>query len=171
MAQRITAPPIPVIPEHTEYIKAGAITFGVEFRVLNDAVAAAAYKANKEMLGRIAAMRAKEPRRVLNDSGVSIHVFGNLDGELVEYLRFDCFVEDPHYHYIFPDQKVQDRIPLDTVAGGAALPWTLERLQTRLRAMLTRAGAMELANQVDQREIEAALPKVALAAEKAKQSN
>ena len=40
------------------------------------------------------------------------------------------------------------------------LQWTLERLGTRLPAMLIRAGAGELARTLDQRDIDAALPTV-----------
>ena len=152
--------PMPHAPEHTEYIKAGALTFGVEFRVLDDQ-APAAYRADEQ----------REAGRALEDRGVSIHVFGNVGGELVEYLRFDCFDEEPHYHYIFPEEKVQDWMPLDTTAEGEALPWALERLSTRLAAMLTRAEATELAQTLNQRELEAALPKLALAAEEALQRN
>ena len=33
--------PIPPVPEHTEYFEAGVVGFGVEYRLLNDAIAAA----------------------------------------------------------------------------------------------------------------------------------
>ena len=33
---RYTMMPVPIIPEHTEYIAAGALTFGIEYRILND---------------------------------------------------------------------------------------------------------------------------------------
>ena len=37
---------------------------------------------------------------VIEDEGVSLHV---CDGETgAEYLRFDVFVKEPHYHYIVP---------------------------------------------------------------------
>ena len=40
-----------------------------------------------------------EYRDLLSDQGVCINVFGEVDGEEVELLRFDCFDHEPHYHY------------------------------------------------------------------------
>ena len=56
-----------------EYIEAGAVTFGLEYRT------------------GVGAM---------NDEGICIHVYGNdLEGDDKELLRFDCFRIGPHYHY------------------------------------------------------------------------
>lgn len=52
-------------------------------------------------------------------------------------------------------------MPLDTAAEGAPLQWTLVRLRTRLPAMLIQAGELDLAREFDQRDIDAALPKIA----------
>jgi len=52
-------------------------------------------------------------------------------------------------------------VRLDTAAEGDPLQWTLARLQTRLPAMLLRAGEPDLARTLDQRDIDAALSKVA----------
>jgi hypothetical protein len=49
---------------------------------------------------------------------------------------------------------------LDTTADGDPFQWTLERLRTRLPAMLIRAGAADLALTLDQRDIDAAMPKI-----------
>jgi hypothetical protein len=50
---------------------------------------------------------------------------------------------------------------LDATADGDPFQWTLERLRTRLPAMLIRAGASDLARILDQRDIDAAMPKIA----------
>jgi hypothetical protein len=52
-------------------------------------------------------------------------------------------------------------VPLDTAAEGEPLQWTLARLQTRLPAMLLRAGEPDLARALDQRDIDTALQKIA----------
>jgi len=159
MFRRTESIPIPPIPVNTEYIQAGAVSFGIEFRTLNEE----AYRNSPKHKGPPDLKGRDKP---LDDRGVSIHVMAT-DGERTEYLRFDCFNDDPHYHYIFPEQKAQDWIPLDTVAHGEALPWALECIRTRLPAMLERAGAADLASKVDQRKIEAVLPRLARAAQDA----
>ena len=142
--------PIPHIPEQTTFIEAGAVTFGVEHRVLN-------YNIVADYMGKEKAGVYKE----LDDGGLSIHVYGTQGKDLVEYLRFDCFEKSPHYHYIFPQPGVKAlRYPMDPVAEADIIGWTIERLRTRLVPMLVRAGAEELARKVDPRAIEAALPRL-----------
>jgi hypothetical protein len=79
--------PIPPVPEHTECVDAGAVSIGVEYRLLTDAIAAAS-----EVQG---AAGTDAARAGLDDRGVSLHVFAELGGERLEVLRFDCFQEDP----------------------------------------------------------------------------
>jgi hypothetical protein len=100
-----------------------------------------------------------EYRRLQNDQGICIHVFHGPDNQQDEVLRFDCFERAPHYHYAW--SKNDQYVPLDTAAEGEPLQWTLERLRTRLPALLIRAGEPDLARAFDQRDIDAALPKVA----------
>ena len=38
-------------------------------------------------------------RSITDDGGPSVRVYGDVDGEAVQLLRFDCFRKDPHYHY------------------------------------------------------------------------
>ena len=52
-------------------------------------------------------------------------------------------------------------VSLDTAAEGDPLQWTLTRLRTRLPAMLIQADEPDLARAFDQRDIDAALPKIA----------
>ena len=100
-----------------------------------------------------------EYRHLQNDQGICIHVFRGPDAQHDEVLRFDCFERQPHYHYAW--SKNDHYVPLDTAAEGDALQWTLARLRTRLPAMLLRAGEPDLARTLDQRDIDAALAKVA----------
>ena len=104
----------------------------------------------------------------LDDRGVSLHVSGVRDGEALEHLRFDCFDEAPHYHYVSWKDRSNVMLHLDPIADGDALQWTLERLRTRLPQMLEHAGAADIAAQLDQRQIDAVLPRVAEAAYRAR---
>ena len=152
--------PIPPLEAQTEYFEAGALTFGVEYRLLNDAIAAAAVCEQGD--GADAAPQG------LDDRGVSIHVFGQQDGERREFLRFDCFAEDPHYHYVSWREKSNEVLHLDPVADGDPLAWALERIRTRLPQMLERAGAKEVAARVDERVIGEVLPRLSEAAFRAR---
>ena len=152
--------PIPPVEAQTEYLEAGAVTFGVEYRLLNDAIAAAA--ACDEAGGADTAPQG------LDDRGVSIHVFGEEDGERREFLRFDCFVEDPHYHYVSWRERSNEVLHLDPVADGDPLAWALERIRTRLPQMLERAGAKAVAERVDEHALDEVLPRLTEAAFRAR---
>ena len=153
--------PIPPVEKQTTWIEAGPVKFGIEYRLLNDAIAAAAVVVQSDT-GDAAGVENIE------DRGVSIHVFGTSGGESLEYLRFDCFDEDPHYHYVSWKRKLNEMLHIDPIADGDPLIWALERIRTRLPQMLERAGAPEIAARVDLRLVEATLPKVSEAAWRAR---
>ncbi len=142
--------PIPPVERQTEYFDAGAVRIGVEYRLLNDAIAAAS-ETERARGGDTSDLA------LVDDRGVSIHV---LCDEGLEHLRFDCFKEDPHYHYISWKQRFNHMIHLDPVADGDPVAWALERIRTRLPQMLVRAGAADLAARVDPTRIEALLPRL-----------
>ncbi len=120
-----------------ELIPAGAVTFGLEYRVLE---------------GR--------------DEGVCIHVYGNeVSGQDKELLRLDCFKVAPHYHYRNANINKNERLELDFTAEGDPLAWALDKIKNRLPIMLIRCGAEDVARKVDQREVDVALPKIVAWAE------
>jgi len=111
--------------------------------------------------GQIAAERASrvvdgpitftvEYRRVVRAgvevSGPTIRVVGTDDDH--EYLRFDMFDRDAHYHYVSPstgaDQQAERVVVLDTVAEGDPVSWAISRLRRRLAPMLANAGGQRL---------------------------
>jgi hypothetical protein len=145
--------PIPPDPEHTTWVEAGALRIGVEYRTLDDADLAANYQ-GREM----AEIRAALQDRAVQDNGVSIHVAGAHDGH--EYLRFDLFEQDPHYHYIEPSGERQTVVQFDRVAMGEMLPWALDQLRHRLPQMLERAGGKQLVPQLDRARLDAGLERV-----------
>jgi hypothetical protein len=152
--------PIPPVEENTEIFDAGVVSFGVEYRLLTDAIAAAS--AIESAGGRDASAAS------LDDRGVSLHVFAEVGGRRQEVLRFDCFQEDPHYHYVSWEARSNEMLHLDPVADGDPLAWALERIRTRLPQMLERAGAGEAAARVDLRQVDAVLPRVVEAAFRAR---
>ena len=159
-AKRYTLMPIPVVEEHTRYFEADPIAIGVEYRVLNDVIV------NRHAESQAV---AREVDDGLDDRGVSLHVFAtHEDGEKLEHLRFDCFDEDPHYHYVDWKGGSNDIVQLDLVASGDSLSWALERIRTRLPQMLERAGAGDVARRVDPTTVEAILPRVSEAAYRAR---
>jgi hypothetical protein len=156
---RYPIPPLPPIPEQTEMIELGPIAIGIGYRVLNDAIAAE-YLREVGWNPRPEEGEAGYGNQGMEDGGVSIHVFGRRGGEWAEYFRFDCFEDEPHYHYVYPDEKAQRRVFLDPVVEGDPQEWALARLRTRLPEILRSVGAHELARRVDLAQLEAALPRV-----------
>jgi hypothetical protein len=75
-------------------------------------------------------------------------------------LRFDCFDDAPHYHYLDPPASVNIVHDYDAVAHGPIVDWAFVALRTRLREMLTHAGVADLARTVDQRAVDEILPAV-----------
>ena len=98
-------------------IEAGAVTFALQYRAL------------------------------MPDQGVSIQVVGDVAGEEKELLRFDCFDQNPHYHY-GPGAK-NERHPMDKTTAGNPVGWTLKQLRAKLPEMLKHAGYEEVANRLD----------------------
>jgi len=145
--------PIPPDPEHTTWVEAGALRIGVEYRVLDDGELEANYE-GRDMLE----IREAQGDRTIQDNGVSIHVAGAQDGH--EYLRFDLFEQDPHYHYIEPSGERQTVVQFDRVAMGEMLPWALGQLRHRLPQMLERAGGKDLVPKLDRARLDAGIARV-----------
>lgn len=145
--------PVPHEPRATRFVAAGPITFGVEPRVF-DPVAEAA-KLTAEEIAAAGPDSLFHSDRV--DGGVCVHVFGT-DG-LAEYLRFDCFEDEPHYHYIVPGRGNM-LVHFDRVANGSMLDWTMRTLRGRLPEMLAQLGAEKLAASLKPEELERALDEV-----------
>jgi hypothetical protein len=113
----------------TEIIEAGNIRFGLEMRTVGP------------------------------DGGIAIHVLGDIAGQEVELLAFDCFRTYPHYHY-GPMNK-NERIFWDTTLVPNAFAWTLEQFKAgKLAAMLQRAGYPMVAVVLDESLIASKLPEV-----------
>jgi hypothetical protein len=159
-------PPQPPAEKDTRYLPAGAITFGVEYRDVDPESLATTYAGNT---AHLAELEERSPEGGFSDEGVSIHVCGTDDGH--EYVRFDVFDDEPHYHYIHhPDDDgniVNNVIDFDRTSLGEMLPWAIERLRTRLPEMLTEAGGDHLVPQLDAGLLERGIGEVQAMAEQA----
>jgi hypothetical protein len=118
----------------TEVIEAGNIHFGLEMRTVGP------------------------------DGGIAIHILGDIAGQEVELLAFDCFRTYPHYHY-GPMNK-NERIFWDTTLVPNAFQWTMDQFKSgKLPAMLRRAGYPTVAEALDTSLIASKLPEVEAKAE------
>jgi hypothetical protein len=90
---------------------------------------------------------ALQYRALMPDQGVSLQVVGEVDGKPTELLRFDCFDQNPHYHYAPSDRN--ERYNMDKTTAGNPVGWTLKQLRTRLPEMLTKAGYEGIAHKLD----------------------
>ena len=84
-------------------------------------------------------------------AGATLRVNGEVDGQMTELLRFDDFVEGPHYHV--PASGAQ--IEFDRDANGEPLAWYVAQVRDNLGPLLTEAGYGDLVPRVDLEEISA----------------
>jgi hypothetical protein len=161
-------PPQPPIEEQTRYLAAGAVTIGVEYRGLDPASLVDTYKDNPKYL---AELLEKSPEGGFTDEGVSIHVVGTDDGH--EYLRFDVFDGDPHYHYVHRTppgaDPINNVIDFDVVAHGDMLPWAITCLRERLPSMLAEAGGAQLSDAIDDAVLHPVVDEIATLAHDARE--
>jgi hypothetical protein len=162
-----TMPPQPPVAENTQWFDGGVLTIGVEYRNVDPGNLQATYVRTEFE----AELFERWPEGGFVDEGVSIHVCDAADGH--EFLRFDVFDADPHYHYVhrLPPgcEPVNNVIDFDVAAHGEMLPWVIDRLRTRLPQMLAAAGASTLVDRVDAAGLSAVIDDVAGVAEQAQQ--
>jgi hypothetical protein len=72
---------------------------------------------------------------------------------------------EPHYHYRNATARQNERLMLDYTAEGDSLSWTLDKIRNRLPIMLLRCGVDDIARNVDQRDINGAMPRIVAWAE------
>jgi hypothetical protein len=159
-------PPQPPAAEDNHLVAAGVLTFGVEYRAVDPDSLRATYAGNAEHL---AELEERSPEGGFSDTGVSIHVSGTDDGH--EYLRFDCFDDEPHYHYMHrtgDGSVVNQVIDFDATAHGDMLTWAIGCLRTRLPEMLRAAGGGHLVGTLEPAVLEGAIDQVARTAEQAR---
>ena len=85
-------------------------------------------------------------REIDDDGGTSIEVYGDVEGESTQVLRFDCFRKDPHYHM---PPGVPGQLKLDQAEVGDPVNWALSQTRDHLPEMLRKAGFAALAEEID----------------------
>lgn len=99
-----------------------------------------------------------DDRNFGGDGGPSVRVYGEAAGQQIQLLRFDCFRQDPHYHYD-PSGK-NDQRHLDKTEIPDSVAWTIEQLGQNLVEMIHTAGYSTVAEGVDQAAVAQVLPEV-----------
>jgi hypothetical protein len=95
-------------------------------------------------------------RNTSTDRGPSLQVLGDVDGKRTQLLRFDCFEQEPHFHYD-PDGK-NNRIFLNTARVSDPIAWTIDYLRGNFTSLVRIAGYGKLADQLDETALTATLP-------------
>jgi hypothetical protein len=101
---------------------------------------------------------AVDYRTTRTDRGPSLQVLGDVDGKCVQLLRFDCFEEEPHFHYD-PDGK-NNRIFLNKTRVSDPIAWSMDYLRGNFASLIRIAGYDRLADRLDETALAAALPGV-----------
>jgi len=140
--------PEPMDPAACTRFEAGAVTLVLEYREVDPERLERAYADRPEDLAEI---RKFSPEGGFTDTGLSIHVVGARDGH--EYLRFDCFQDDPHYHYVHRGGDRNHWVPFDPVSGGDMFGFALGCLRERLATMLDYAGGGDVASALDRQRV------------------
>ena len=155
--------PVPAFDEFTARIPAGAVTFGVEYRRLDEAVILDFY--GPDARSQFDDVTPAGMEGTVEEDGLCLHVFGTSDG--AEYLRFDCFEEAAHYHLLDPHTPRNVVVEHDVARQGPLLDWALEALRNRLPELLAEAGASDLSAAVDPGQVAHALEAVQAEVERA----
>ena len=93
-----------------------------------------------------------------NDGGPAVRVFGDVKGQAVQLLRFDCFKKNPHYHYDPTGKNELHSLDRQTVPDP--ISWTMTQLREHLPDMIRTAGYESIAARLDQAAIATILPKI-----------
>ncbi len=149
-------PPIALVEDDTTWVPAGAVVFGLEQRLLDEAAVSRSFSESQRAESAIEGVKTGN---VKDDGGPSVHV---CDAETRrELLRFDCFRDEPHYHYL-PIEGGNIAVAFDEHAHGDMVQFTLRCLRQRLAPMLAHTGAAELALRLDEATLDAAVGRLAV---------
>ncbi len=111
------------------------------------------YKDSKRQTLEIGGLRFVVMHRSLgDDGGPTIEVYGDIDDESTQVLRFDCFRIAPHYH---APPSSGETLKLDPATVGDGLDWSLTQIRQHLPEMLATAGFTALARAVDREALAA----------------
>ncbi len=93
--------------------------------------------------------------------GATLRVFGEVGGQRTELLRFDDFVEGPHYHL----PGAGPAIEFSRAEKGEPLTWIVAELRDDLGPLLTTAGYADILPSLDLPAITASADRIRKAME------
>jgi hypothetical protein len=94
-------------------------------------------------------------------AGATLRVIGDVDGHPEELLRFDDFIERPHYHV----PADGDQINFDRATNGEPLAWFVAQIRDHLADLLTQAGFSAMVPRLDLGEVSASADEIRQAME------
>ena len=113
----------------------------------------ATHEDSKKQTVEIGGLRFEVMHRSLqDDGGPTIEVYGDIDGESTQVLRFDCFRKAPHYHMPPSSPEI---LKLDPATVGDGLDWSMAQIREHIPEMLATAGFTELSRDVDREALAA----------------
>lgn len=75
-------------------------------------------------------------RRMRGDEGLSLKVLGPVANETKELLRFDCFLNSPHYHV-----EVYGKNAITKIDEENPAEWAFDTLQSDFEKLINSSGA------------------------------
>jgi hypothetical protein len=126
--------PIPMVTEHCIPVDAGVVQLVVESRKLTNEIIKGAFH------------DVVDAEILFDDFGATLYVCGTADGR--EHLRFDCFENEPHYHYIEQASGANTVVRIDELAVGDPIDFSLACIEHHLPDMLRHCGVAGLADEV-----------------------
>lgn len=75
-------------------------------------------------------------RRMRGDEGLSLKVLGPVASETKELLRFDCFLNSPHYHV-----EVYGKNEISKIEDENPAEWAFDTLQSDFEKLIGASGA------------------------------
>ena len=91
---------------------------------------------------------------IMDDQGLCLQVYSEIEGKDTEILRFDCFDQAPHYHYGPENHNI--RLFMDKTTAGNPLGWTIGNIRSSLPDMVRRSGYDKLADQLEAHPVDTA---------------
>ena len=88
--------------------------------------------------------------------GATLRVDGKVDNEWKELLRFDDFIDVPHYHAPADASQVN----FDRATLGEPLAWYISQIRDHLPEWLEKSGFADVVPAVDMQEVVANIGKV-----------
>ena len=145
--------PVPAFPQHTVRIPAGSVTFGVEYRHLDEDMILEFY--GPDSRAAFGNVRPAGMAATVEEDGLSLHVFDTETGH--EALRFDCFDDAPHFHLLHPPTSRNRVYNHDADEHGPLADWALAQMRADLRTMVAESGATAAAAALDDAQVAASL--------------